>query len=100
MADLESISLWCWCIMFLIDGTSFSFKLGLAELQTLKSLPRLALDKNVDKLQVHGDSKLVIALVNNTFRLQNHTLTPLLDMVLSPTAQLSYIYLSLSITSF
>jgi hypothetical protein len=48
------------------------------------NLLKLAIDKNFKKkLEVIGDSKLVIEWIHGTYRLQNLTLGPILDQILN-----------------
>ena len=65
-------------ILFLKDGHFFTFKAGLgigtnnlADLYALKLLLILALDKQISKIQVFGDSLLVINWITGKFRIRN-----------------------------
>ena len=48
----------------------------------MKLLLKLALENNITKLQVFGDSQLVINWVNELYRMQNMILSPLLSEVI------------------
>ena len=75
-------------ILFLKEDHFYTFKAGLgvgtnnyAELYALKLLLRLALDKQVSKIQVFGDSLLVINWITGKFRSHNLQLAQMLEEV-------------------
>ena len=76
-------------ILFFSEECFISFKDGLgngtnnyAELLGLKLLLKLALENHIIKLQVFGDSHLVINWVNGLYRMHNLLLSPLLSKVI------------------
>ena len=80
---------------FFSEDRFISFKAGLGngsnnytELLSLKLLLKLALDNQISKLQVFGDSQLVINWVNGLYRMHKLLLSPLLFEVIRFTEML------------
>ena len=85
--------------MFISDIHFFSFKAGLglgtnnyAELCALKLLLRLTRKNNLDKIQVFGDSQLVINWASGKYRLLNTELAMILQDVHCLADSLDYVY--------
>ena len=52
-----------------------------AELLALKHLLKLDLDQSITKLQVYGDSEVIINWMKGIYEMENMLLHPILDMV-------------------
>jgi hypothetical protein len=56
-----------------------------------KTSLKLALDKNIDKMQVYQEYKLVMEWVKSTYRFKNLALGPLLEQIKFVVEQFSHI---------